>query len=1100
MVASARTLGALALFAAALVAAGSGDGSRARTCASEGCQALAADTRADSAEYLLQLSVHNLQNSSASLTGNSSSDSSSTVGSSAKSATDTTSGGAAGAAGASASARRSASGKASVVGHLAPDHVARDHAKIPESGDATVAVAQVGVATAAAEASAAEASQVARATWPPIVIGAVMLCTLLGFAMAPAVLPAALAKYVAEFLGTFVLVLTVSNCVLGGNPVWNATAIACSLMVMIYATGAVSGGNLNPAVSLALGLTGNLELIEVIKYWVAQILGGLAAAAVACSIHAPNMVSLAPVAPFSGSHAMVVEVIYTFMLCFVVLNCAASKQNNSPTDGNQFFALAIGFVIVAGGYAVGGISGAAFNPAVAIALDVKHAGFSWGIWYGLFELIGGALAALLYKIVRPAEKSGGDFPSDYQATLPTKLMSEFLGTFMLVITVGLNIITGSAATAFSAAASLMCMIYSLGNVSGAHFNPAVTVACVCRGACGVKDGVAYALVQTIAGCCAGLVAGVFHAASSNKDITYALKPGAGYTFSAACFAELFFTFVLAYTVLATATIAKPSSQPTSQNFYFGLSIGSCVTAGGFAIGAVSGGELNPAVSAGIAMLGTMSPGSDPLPPYTYLVGFILVELLGGLCAAAVFRFSHQSPAASNEAAALVCEFVGTFALVFTVGCCVISGSSTWNATAIAAVLMVMIYSTGPVSGGNLNPAVSLSLGLTGGLPWPKVFQYWVAQLLAGAAAGGAYVALFAPKTATLAPVTPFSWPYALLAEAIYTCMLCFVVLNCAASKRNNPRMDGNQFFALAIGFVIIAGGYAAGNISGACFNPSVALGVDIKHVGFHWGIVWALAEMLGAAMAAALYRAVRPDEKLSDDQLDAYEPSLSTKCLSEFLGTFMLVLTVGLNVVMASPAVAWSAAASLMCMIYSLGGVSGGHFNPAVTLAVVTSGRGKCSSRDGVAYTATQLLAGFAAGLVTKLFHAAGPNSEAKHLLQPGEGHSFIDAGLAEFFFTAVLAYIVLAVATTTPEPGTLKTKQNFQFALCIGSCVTAGGFAIGSVSGGELNPAVAVGISTQALSLGSLVCFVLWELCGGLISSIALRLTHPGEFTQAKA
>merc|ERR1719422_1778701 len=69
------------------------------------------------------------------------------------------------------------------------------------------------------------------------------------------------------------------------------------------------------------------------------------------------------------------------------------------------------------------------------------------------------------------------------------------------------------------------------------------------------------------------------------------------------------------------------------------------------------------------------------------------------------------------------------------------------------------------------------------------------------------------------------------------------------------------------------------------------------------------------------------------------EPSTFSMVFSEFLGTFMLVFTVGLNLVMKSPATPWSAAAALMCMIYSLGDVSGGHFNPAVTLAITASGR-----------------------------------------------------------------------------------------------------------------------------------------------------------------
>merc|ERR1719265_1927468 len=93
-------------------------------------------------------------------------------------------------------------------------------------------------------------------------------------------------------------------------------------------------------------------------------------------------------------------------------------------------------------------------------------------------------------------------------------------------------------------------------------------------------------------------------------------------------------------------------------------------------------------------------------------------------------------------------------------------------------------------------------------------------------------------------------------------MLCFVVLSCALSKRNNPRDDGNQFFGLAIGFVIVAGGYAAGGISGACFNPAVALAIDISSagLGFGWGFVYTGYELIGAAVASALFRVVRPDE------------------------------------------------------------------------------------------------------------------------------------------------------------------------------------------------------------------------------------------------
>merc|ERR1719473_2035613 len=191
----------------------------------------------------------------------------------------------------------------------------------------------------------------------------------------------------------------------------------------------------------------------------------------------------------------------------------------------------------------------------------------------------------------------------------------------------------------------------------------------------------------------------------------------------------------------------------------------------------------------------------------------------------------------------------------------------------------------------------------------------------------------------------------MLAEVLYTFMLCFVVLNVATAAKN----AGNQFFGLAIGFVIIAGGYAAGNISGGAFNPAVALGIDVSSagMGFGWGFAYAGYELLGAVLAAGLFRVVRPDEFGGDENY-----SLGTKLVSEFLGTFFLVLTVGLNVLGKSPAPVFSIGSALMCMIYALGNCSGAHFNPAVTLAIICSGRNKCPVSEGIAYMFAQITGG----------------------------------------------------------------------------------------------------------------------------------------------
>merc|ERR1719473_437318 len=114
----------------------------------------------------------------------------------------------------------------------------------------------------------------------------------------------------------------------------------------------------------------------------------------------------------------------------------------------------------------------------------------------------------------------------------------------------------------------------------------------------------------------------------------------------------------------------------------------------------------------------------------------------------------------------------------------------------------------------------------------------------------------------LAPNKGFGWWEAGLAEFLYTFMLCFVVLNCAGSTKNNPPDNGNQFYGLAIGFVYIAGGYAAGPISGGAFNPAIAFGVDLSSMGlgFGWCFAYLAYEFAGAAVAALLFRVLYPGE------------------------------------------------------------------------------------------------------------------------------------------------------------------------------------------------------------------------------------------------
>merc|ERR1719274_402141 len=206
------------------------------------------------------------------------------------------------------------------------------------------------------------------------------------------------------------------------------------------------------------------------------------------------------------------------------------------------------------------------------------------------------------------------------------IVSEFIGTFFLVLTVGLNVLGKSPAPVFSIASSLMCMIYALGNCSGAHFNPAVTLAIIIAGRdkCPASEGAAYMGVQILA----GIVAAYTYAAM-HHGATFPLAPGAGFGFGHAAAAEIVFTFVLCFVVLCVATVKEPSKD------MFGLAIASCVTAGGYAIGAVSGGSLNPAVSFGISSANIINHGHF----YNCLI-YSAYECVGAGLAAGVFKICH----------------------------------------------------------------------------------------------------------------------------------------------------------------------------------------------------------------------------------------------------------------------------------------------------------------------------------------------------------------------------------------------------------------------------------------------------------------------------
>jgi len=445
--------------------------------------------------------------------------------------------------------------------------------------------------------------------------------------------------------------------------------------------------------------------------------------------------------------------------------------------------------------------------------------------------------------------------------------------------------------------------------------------------------------------------------------------------------------------------------------------------------------------------------------------------------------------ASMEAHRLISEFLGTFLLVFTIGCNVMSSNPNWGGVSIASVLMVSIYALGSVSGAHFNPAVTLALALAGKLQdgMRQLIVYSVVQVAGGFLAAVSYSLLFS-STFQIGPIKGFFWWQAMACEVVYTFVLCFVVLNTAASKRIGGK---NQFYGLAIGFVIVAGAYGPGAISGGCFNPAVAVAIETENKFFRlgWSPVYAASEYLGAVLAVVAFKLVRPEEE-NAEALPPQVPSLQSKLFAEMIGTFVLVFTVGMNVLVESKAAAFSIAASLMVMIYAVGDVSGAHFNPAVTTAILLAGRGKITLQEAGPYMVIQCAAGVCAAFIY-----AGVHENITFQLGPGAGFDWGGVAIAEIIFTFVLCYVVLCVATVAKNPAPELTG------FIIGMCITTGGLAIGKVSGGSLNPAVSIGIAAarRLLADGKFqygIMYTGYEFIGAFLAAFAFQATHPQEFS----
>jgi len=225
--------------------------------------------------------------------------------------------------------------------------------------------------------------------------------------------------FIAEFIGVFALVFAGVGAIHvteAGELTAVALAHGLAIALMILAVGHASGGHFNPAVTFGMLVTGNIKLGPAIGYWVSQLLGGLAAAALLAGLYGGEAVAKGTPAVglgFSAPQGLVAEVILTFFLVLVIF--ATALHQKLPVA-----AFAIGLTITMGIMAGGVISGAAMNPARVLGPAIIGGSWAdhWIYWVG--PLVGAAIAAIFYtQIYMADEKEEAKLPIDLTSDRPS---------------------------------------------------------------------------------------------------------------------------------------------------------------------------------------------------------------------------------------------------------------------------------------------------------------------------------------------------------------------------------------------------------------------------------------------------------------------------------------------------------------------------------------------------------------------------------------------------------------------------------------------------------------------------------------------------------
>jgi len=428
-------------------------------------------------------------------------------------------------------------------------------------------------------------------------------------------------------------------------------------------------------------------------------------------------------------------------------------------------------------------------------------------------------------------------------------------------------------------------------------------------------------------------------------------------------------------------------------------------------------------------------------------------------------------------------------------------------------LMVMTYSFASISGAQFNPAITLAMAFSGKGKWSLVVYKGVAQFLGSLLGMEMAILMFGARLpAKMGPGADFWGPQVFAVETVYTGMLCFVYLNTLVSRDGNPVQCGNQFFGAAMGFAMLAAGYAAESVSGAVLNPAIAAAIYFE------GIMYSSAHAFAAFGAGILFRVIRPDETdtyEAHEREEAHERNLGLtkhKAFSEGVGTWLFVFTIGMTHLSHKYTTArpLSGGAVYICMHYALADRSGGYFNPAVTLAVMLSCRERCSTMQGLLYILVQFVSATTAAVVCELINLDRAVQALRTQADTLSGTPGICA--TELIFMNLTCLAVLS--TVTVKGIRSRVPQNFYHGLSYGLSYAAGGFATYGLTGGVLNPSLAIGLgaarvaghlrgntvdttASVAVDFYKCLCMAIFELGGSCFAVALFYVTHSGYHKQ---